>query len=115
VPDPLAVAHEHVQDRHQLAPRPLAVVVAVIGVVARGEEPQASPAALLGEGADPLGIRFATTARLSRWARCDTAPSNESKIEVQDGHGVSASGSRAVSPPAGPGLMSPDQRGNMKL
>jgi hypothetical protein len=58
VPDPGAVAAEDVEDRQLRALGRLGVVVAVVGVVARGEQPQAAPPALLREGPDPLGRRL---------------------------------------------------------
>jgi hypothetical protein len=56
VAQPLPVAYEHVEDRDLVAFPGFGVVVAVVGVVLRGEQAQASPAALVGEGPDPLGI-----------------------------------------------------------
>ena len=52
----LAVAYEHVQNGDLGAFRGFGLVVAVVGVVARGKEAQVSPATLTGERADSLRI-----------------------------------------------------------
>ena len=48
----VSVTMEHVQDRHLGTVRLLAVVVAVIGVPGRGQQPQPPPATLPGVGQD---------------------------------------------------------------
>src|SRR5262249_42669730 len=58
VVEPVTVAREHVQDRGLLTFRRFRVVVAVVSVVPRGEEPQMAPAAFLCEVADPGRIRL---------------------------------------------------------
>ena len=52
----ITVADEHVQDRHLLAFWGFRVVVAVVGVASRGQEPQVAPATLAREVADPVWI-----------------------------------------------------------
>ena len=103
----VAVADEHVEDRHLLAVGRLGVVVAVVGCCcARTEAAGAASHARARRSRIRSGSDFATTARLSRCGEVGAAPSSESRIEVHDGQGVSASGSRAVSPLRGsrPGI-----------
>ena len=54
--DLVALADEHVRDRQLVAGVVLGVVVAVVEVVPRGEQPQIAPPALAREGADALRI-----------------------------------------------------------
>ncbi len=56
VAEPVTLAREHVQDRALLAIRAFRVVVAVVGVAARGQQPQMAPAAFVGEVADPSRV-----------------------------------------------------------
>jgi len=58
---------------------------------------------------------LATAIKLTHWRACSIAPSSWSRSVVHEGHGASASGSRAVSPSGGPGRSSAGSRGNMKL
>jgi hypothetical protein len=56
--DPDLVAGEHVQDGKLFTLRRFAVIVAVEGVVSRGQQPQTVPAALACIRAQLSGIRF---------------------------------------------------------
>jgi hypothetical protein len=53
VPEPAAIAREHVQDRDLLTLGRFRLVVAVVGVVPRGQQAQTAPAPLAGEAGDP--------------------------------------------------------------
>jgi hypothetical protein len=53
--DPVLVACEHVQDRELLALGRFPMIIAVVGVVPRGQQPQIAPCAFLGVGAKPSG------------------------------------------------------------
>ena len=53
VAEPVAAACEHVQDRDLLAVRRFGMVVAVVVVVLRGQQPQMALAPVPGEGVDP--------------------------------------------------------------
>src|SRR6516225_11763251 len=88
VAEPVTLAGEHVQDGALLAVRAFGVVVAVVVVVPRGQQPQIPPAAFAGEIADPGRVRLrdhdeaeltgevrgSTVERVqdrgTRWARC---------------------------------------------
>src|SRR5215469_16070341 len=56
VTEPVAVAREHVQDRALLTLWRFPVVVAVVVVVPRGQQPQVPPAAFMCEVTDPSRI-----------------------------------------------------------
>jgi hypothetical protein len=58
VTDRVTVALEHVEDRQLLAGLVLAVIVVVVVVVAGRDQSQVPPAAIAGEGADPVGVRL---------------------------------------------------------
>jgi transposase len=112
--DTIGPASEHGHDRHRLAVRTVAAVIAAERVVHRRDQPRMLPALSRAKVATrAMGARATTTRLPPKPSKCGIVPSHMSMSAVQDGHGPSASGTVAMVPAVGPARSSAECRGNM--